>query len=92
MLKLMERAALLGLGVVRKLREDLEDWIDYFVQQGKIERDRCVHTAKGRGLVTKADLEALARKIDALSAEIHKTQGSPPSGSVPPKGGKEHHH
>ncbi len=92
MLRLIETGALLCLGIGRKVVEDMKDWFDYFVQQGKLERDRSLRNLKGMGFVTKSDIEALSRKIDALSAELQKSKASPPAGAVPPKGGKEHHH
>lgn len=81
MFRLVETAALLCLGIGRRVLEDLDEGINYLVEQGKAERDR-YRNVSGLGLATKADLDALARKIEELHPEAARKRAGEASTAI----------
>ena len=97
---ILETAALLCLGASSTIRENLDDWLEYFaevgnhfVEVGKVERDKYAHMIGTGKLATKSDVDELSRKIDAICKQQDETllKWPEPKADEPPMQKKGHH-
>ena len=67
---LFTTAMLVALGITRAIRNDLEDWKEWYLGEGEAEWNEWKESdIWGKCPATKEDVEALSRKIDGLGMQ-----------------------